>query len=255
MRIWLLLLLLFLAPSCARAETFDNWAVAVVAGDSKALGGRPTQAFDNARRDLVWALQSAGVRPGHLLQFSSTARLRGEPDVLNADRSTVADAWMWLTKRATAGCLFYITSHGNPDGVVVGDQILPPRDLDLLLDLSCGTRPTIVVVSACFSGVFIPALAASNRFVMTAARRDRSSFGCSEDAIYPYFDDCVLKALRSAPGFPALAASARTCVAARERAEKLAPASEPQVSTGEEIAPLLARLPLRLSLQTPSPRR
>ena len=241
---WLLPLLLFLSLSPARAESLDDWAVAVVAGDWQAHSGNPTQAFENARRDVVWSLQRAGVKPQNLLQFSPTARLRGDPVVLPADRQTVEGAWYALARRTSAGCLFYITSHGNPDGVVIGGQMMSPRDLDMMLDLSCGERPTVVVISACYSGVFVPVLAGANRFVMTAARRDRSSFGCSEDATYPYFDGCVLQAISAAPGFPALAASARTCVAAREKAEKLSPPSEPQVSMGVAIAPLMQRLAL-----------
>ena len=250
----LLALLLLLTPLRAEAETLDGWAVAVVAGDWQAHNGNPTPAFENARRDVVWSLERAGVRPENLLQFSPTARLRGDAAVLMADRGTVESSWYALTRKAQAGCLFYVTSHGNQQGVVVGGQLMSPQELDMMLDLSCGERPTVVVISACFSGVFVPVLAAPNRFVMTAARRDRSSFGCSEDSTYPYFDACVLKSLPTAPGFPALAAAARSCIAAREKAEKLSPPSEPQVSVGQYIAPLLARLAIHPPPQTP-PRR
>lgn len=235
---------MMLAPPGARAETLDGWAVAVVAGDWQAHSGNPTQAFENARRDVVWSLEKLGVRPENLIQFSPTARLRGDADAMMADRHTVESEWYRLTRKATAGCLFYVTSHGNQQGVVVGTEMMSPQELGMMLDLSCVGRPTIVVISACFSGVFVPALEKPNRFIMTAARRDRSSFGCSEDATYPYFDDCVLKSLSAARDFPALAVAARSCVTAREKAEKLSPSSEPQTSTGSEIAPLLAQLKL-----------
>jgi hypothetical protein len=78
--------------------------------------------------------------------------------------------------------------------------------------------------------------------VMTAARRDRSSFGCSEDATYPYFDGCVLEGLQTARDFIALAAAARACVARREAEEGLSPASEPQVSVGANMQLLLPTL-------------
>jgi hypothetical protein len=240
--ILLSLLILFAAP--LRAETLADWAVAVVAGDWQAHSGNPTAAFENARRDIVWSLEKAGVTPDNLIQFSPTARLRGDAGVLLADRPTIERNWYALTRRATGGCLFYLTSHGNQGGVVLSGAMLTPAELDMMLDLSCGERPTVVVISACFSGVFVPVLAGPNRFVMTAARRDRSSFGCSEDATYPYFDDCVIRSLPTARDFPALGAAARTCVAARERQERLAPPSEPQMSVGADIAPLLARLPL-----------
>ena len=250
-----LLVLLLLLPRPAAAETLDNWAVAVVAGDWQAHSGNPTQAFENARRDIVWSLEKSGVRPENLIQFSPTARLRADPATLMADRATVESEWYELTRKATGGCLFYVTSHGNQGGVVIGDDMMSPQELGMMLDLSCRDRPTVVVVSACFSGVFVPALARSNRFIMTAARRDRSSFGCSEDATYPYFDGCVLKSLPAARDFPTLAAAARECVAAREKAEKLAPASEPQTSVGDGIAAVLARLSLHPGMPAPPPRR
>ena len=45
--------------------------------------------------------------------------------------------------------------------------------------------------------------------------------------------------LPSAHDFLALAVGARTCVAARESAQHASPPSEPQLSVGAEIAPLL----------------
>ncbi|MGH1557142.1 C13 family peptidase [Caulobacter segnis] len=59
----------------------------------------------------------------------------------------------------------------------------------------------MVVISACFSGVFIPPLQKSDRLVLTAARPDRASFGCGEDDKYPYFDDCFLSTLPDAHDF------------------------------------------------------
>ena len=108
------------------------------------------------------------------------------------------------------------------------------------IDGWCGTRPTVVIVSACFSGVFTERLAAPNRMIMSAARRDRSSFGCSEDATYPYFDGCILESLPTSPNFLALADQAALCVQRREREEGLRPASEPQTVVGVDIAPLLS---------------
>lgn len=240
------LLLALLLPGAAKADkaSFQGWAVAVIAGDSQAHGGAPTAAFENARRDISAALLRAGVDPASLRQFSPTARLRGDMGVLVSGRRSFGSAWFPLASHAK-GCLLYVTSHGSPDGFVMGDDLMSPQELDLTLDLSCGERPTIVIVSACYSGVFAPVLAAPNRMVMTAARADRSSFGCSEDSTYPYFDGCVLKALPASPTFTALAAGARACVAAREKAEKLTPASEPQTFVGELIRPLLAKISLR----------
>ena len=86
-------------------------------------------------------------------------------------------------------------------GSGAGRPILPPQIMDQMISSACGRRPTIVIISACFSGVFVPALADANRMILTAARPDRSSFGCSESDKYPYFDACMLKVLPSAHDF------------------------------------------------------
>ena len=122
------------------------------------------------------------------------------------------------------------------------DQRITPTSMVTLVRELCQTRPTIVVISACFSGIFVDSLAAPNRMIMTAARRDRSSFGCSEDATYPYFDACVIQSLPTATDFIALANATRACIKDREIAEGLSPASEPQVSIGANMQLLLPTL-------------
>jgi hypothetical protein len=105
-----------------------------------------------------------------------------------------------------------------------------------MLNNSCADRPTVVIISACFSGVFVKPLQGPNRMVLTAARPDRTSFGCGATNKYPYFDECVLSVWPSAGDFPGLGRSAQECVAAREQKEHLAPASEPQLSIGDLAA-------------------
>ena len=118
-------------------------------------------------------------------------------------------------------------------------RVLAPGVLGQILDRTCGARPTVVVVSACFSGVFVPALAASNRMVLTAARPDRSSFGCGESDKYPYFDECFLQSIDGAHDFASLARAVQGCVATREAKEGMKPPSEPQVWVGAGLKPLL----------------
>jgi hypothetical protein len=96
-----------------------------------------------------------------------------------------------------------------------------------------------VVISACFSGVFVPTLAGSRRMVMTAARPDRSSFGCGDKDRYPFFDACVLESLPQSDDFLALSRLVKACVARRETEQHLAPPSEPQTAVGAEMQALL----------------
>ena len=149
-----------------------------------------------------------------------------------------------LTKTARGGCFLYFTSHGAPQGIIFGEYGLSPDVMARMVDDYCGDRPTVVVVSACYSGVFIPALANDNRMILTAARPDRTSFGCGDDYQYTFFDQCVLESLPVSQTFPDMAKRAQDCVAAREQKEGMMPPSEPQVFVGDRIAPLLALYPL-----------
>ena len=123
--------------------------------------------------------------------------------------------------------------------MVLNGQILPPSLMDQLISDTCGRRPTVVIISACFSGVFVPALADSNRLILTAARPDRSSFGCSESDKYPYFDACMLQVLPTAHDFVALGPAVQACVAQRETETGMHPASEPQFYVGAQLRPIL----------------
>ncbi|HEX5377385.1 MAG TPA: C13 family peptidase [Phenylobacterium sp.] len=232
-------LLLALATPALAASPFQNWAAVIIAGDWHAHSGGPSEAFDNARRDVSRELERIGFSTANMRQFSvrperykDTAPLKSEPKV-------IYDALVDLTARATGGCLVYFSSHGAPNGVVVDQSILPPGLLAAMLDRTCGERPTVVVMSACFSGVFVPDLATGNRMVMTAARRDRTSFGCGEADKYPYFDDCFLQVTPRAKDFPSLAGQVQTCVSARETKEGVRPPSEPQVFIGPQLRPIL----------------
>jgi len=237
---WLLAgLVLALAAPAQAASPFADWAVVVVAGDWHAHSGGPSEAFDNARHDVSQALEKAGFEAANLRQFSVRPERYKDPGLGKSEPNAIFDAMVDLTGKATGGCLVYFSSHGAPQGVVVDQQLLPPPVLAGMLDKTCGARPTVVVISACFSGVFVPALAGANRMVLTAARPDRSSFGCGEADRYPYFDECFLSSIAGAASFPALGVAVQRCVATREVREGMTPPSEPQLFIGGALKPLL----------------
>ncbi len=246
LRLALILTALLLAPASPAfaGGAFGDWSAVVVAGDWHAHSGGPSEAFDNARHDVVQALEHAGFQPANLRQFSVRPERYKEPDLGKSAPQEIYNALSDLTAKASGGCLVYFSSHGAPAGVVVDQQILPPGVLADMLDHTCGSRPTVVIISACFSGVFVPALAGSNRMVLTAARPDRSSFGCGEADKYPYFDQCVLESLPHSNDFGALGRTVQACVAARETKEGMKPPSEPQLYIGAGIKPLLPLLAL-----------
>ncbi|KQY92671.1 peptidase C13 [Caulobacter sp. Root1455] len=233
-----LLLPLLAVPAHAQGP-FSNWAAVVVAGDWHAHSGGPTEAFDNARRDIGLTLAGLGFAPDAIRQYSVRPKRYPAVRPSKTDLRAIHDDLRDLATKNTAGCLVYLTSHGAPEGAVLDDDILPPSLLAAVVDDACPARPSIVVVSACFSGVFVKPLQREDRMILTAARSDRTSFGCSEDDKYPYFDDCFLSSAPTARDFAALGRAVQGCVARRERDTGAEPASEPQLWIGAGLRPLL----------------
>ncbi len=223
-----------------RAETsFADWAAVVVAGDWHAHSGGPTEAFDNARRDVAATLVRLGFAPDAVRQYSVRPKRYSAVRPGKTDLRGIYGGLRDLAAKNQAGCLVYITSHGAPEGAVLDNDILPPSLLAAVLDDACPGRPSIVVISACFSGVFVKPLQRDDRMILTAARPDRTSFGCSEDDKYPYFDDCFLSSASTVHDFAALGRAVQACVARREQETGAAPASEPQLWIGPSLRPLL----------------
>jgi len=219
----------------AWAAGFSDWAVLIVAGDNRAHSGAPSQVFDNARRDLVRAFAGIGFNPANMVQFS----VNPGPDAAETNAPAIANALWDLTDRAKGGCLIYFTSHGTPDGIITNGSVLTPDIWSKIVGNACGSRPSVIVMSSCFSGQFVPVLSGPNRMVFTAARPDRTSFGCGEQDHYTFFDGCFLQALPASGNFPDLAARTRDCVAQEEQALKVDYPSEPQLSIGDAVAPAL----------------
>ena len=220
----------------AAAADFSDWAAIVVAGDHRAHDGSDSEVFDDGRHDIGAALQHLGFKRENIEEFSTQPQKYTSPAPLPSDPGTVASSLWDLSNRTSAGCLVYFTSHGSPDGIVMGDDIFSPKDFARMVNNACGQRPTVVVVSACFSGVFVPYLQGPNRFVLTAARPDRTSFGCGQADRYTFFDQCFLTSIAPAHDFPDLATDTRRCVATREAKEDVSPPSDPQVAAGAGVA-------------------
>jgi hypothetical protein len=209
-----------------------KWAVIVVAGDWHAEDGSSSGAFDNARRDISAELRKIGFDDAYTMQFSARPDIADGTYPMPSVPGNIAQELELLTSETPQGCIVYFSSHGAPQGIVLGNTLLTPNTMAAIVDGACGERPTVVIVSACFSGVFVPVLKGDDRMIVTAARADRSSFGCTQDARYPYFDTCVVQNLPDAGSFPKLADRVKACVAKREADTGATPPSEPQVFIG-----------------------
>ena len=139
-----------------------------------------------------------------------------------------------------------LTSHGSRAGLEVKagrlTQTLTPSKLADMLALT-GVRHKVVVISACYSGVFIPRLANPNMLVITAADADHPSFGCRDKAKWTYFGDAFFNvALRHAKSLKDAFVVARALVQKRELREHFEP-SNPLLAGGANVQPFLIAHP------------
>ncbi|MGQ0662921.1 MAG: C13 family peptidase [Pseudomonadota bacterium] len=238
------------APSVLR------WRAVLVAGDEAQA------VFDNA---IVWMrdeLAAIGVREERVRMLSATpANIAGgaERASLSNLRKAVAEG----VRGNREGCFLFLTSHGRQNGLFLAyhREYLAPQYLDGVLSEYCSARPTVVIVSACYSGIFAgEAMQKPNRIILTASRPDRRSFGCTHNRSYTFYDECLLDGLRQASTWPAVHDRITRCVAAKEKRRPKEEPSEPQSFAGAEVAgmpaPWAAVAPAALTLQyqfTPGP--
>jgi hypothetical protein len=141
--------------------------------------------------------------------------------------------------------VLYMTSHGDEDHNLLVDMDPLPLDQIGAADLAgiLKKRPfkwKVVVVNACYSGGFVPDLRSPGTLVLTAARADRSSFGCGSDSNITYFGKAwLVDALNKTDDFVDAFQLARHDIATWEQQDKLTP-SEPQIDIGAGIAQQLA---------------
>ncbi|MBU2641806.1 MAG: C13 family peptidase [Gammaproteobacteria bacterium] len=136
----------------------------------------------------------------------------------------------------------FVTSHGSGEPAYLSvdnndlqlTQLTPAR-----LKAALAATPIkwkVIVVSACYSGSFIPALQDDNTLVITASRADRNSFGCdAKNSMTDFGRAYFTEALKQTRSFTEAFKLASTRIAAREKAEGLTP-SQPQMSLGKAFA-------------------
>ena len=216
------------------ANPAARWQVVLAAGDD----AEPV--FDNAARALGQRLAAAGVPAANIHRLSASGAEVGaavEPALANVLLQRIGT----LPARPGDRCLIFLTSHGERGAglwLARSNTAVSPDQLAQALSRGCAAVPTVVVVSACYSGGFaIGKMAKPNRIVLTAARNDRPSFGCQVHRVYNFFDECLLGALPKSATWRAVADGSRECVHRMERALGERP-SEPQAYFGAVVANL-----------------
>lgn len=226
--------LAFIAVVADAANPSPGWQVVLAAGDD----AEPV--FDDATRALAGRLAAAGVPSAdiHRLSANPTQLHRGvEPATAGILLHRIAA----LPARPGERCLIFLTSHGERGAglwLARSNRALHPDELAAALRRGCAAAPTVVIVSGCYTGGFAAGrMTAPNRIILTAARRDRPSFGCQVGRTYTFFDQCLLEALPKAATWRTVFYRTRSCVSREERAQGAQP-SDPQAYFGSAVADL-----------------
>lgn len=138
----------------------------------------------------------------------------------------------------------YLTSHGSRDHELMLNQNgFALADFSavelggLLKELNIKNK--VVVVSACYSGGFIEHLEDEQSLIITAARKDRTSFGCSDRNDFTYFGRAYFKeGLAKGMGFIEAFEQAKVLVTQWEEEQEITP-SEPQINSSNSVAEAL----------------
>jgi Peptidase C13 family len=150
--------------------------------------------------------------------------------------------------------VLYITSHGSKQHAIASRfppfdfNEVTPQNLRAMLDAS-GIKNRVLIISACYSGGFIEPLKDANTLVMSAAAADRPSFGCGAESEFTYFGKAVIdeQLRKNTTSFEQAFKNAIPIIRSRETAQGFE-FSDPKISVGEKISPILKALEKQLLL-------
>jgi len=231
-----------------RAGTVDAYVISI-ALDSDPVFGREARVagdvlqrrYDARGRTIVLAGSDGGA---------PSALPRGTPTTMAMALARIAE----LMDGNEDAVILYTTGHGVPVGLYYNDGdsgygAISPNRMAAMLD-GLGLRNRLLILSACYSGVFVPRLQSESSAIVTAAAHDRSSFGCLAENDWTFFGDAMINhALRKPQPLAAAFAEANGLISAWEAQFPVRP-SAPQVSIGSGAARWLGPLERRLPLAT-----
>jgi len=152
--------------------------------------------------------------------------------------------------------ILYATSHGSPRAGLNfrdparGAAIISPARLAAMLD-QAGFKNRLIILQACYSGQFVPVLAAPRTVVATAASSMKPSFGCTPGNDWTFFGHALInQAMRQPDTFARQFRRALVTILGWEKRLGF-DSSSPQISIGSDAAGWLAALDAR-EPKTPS---
>jgi hypothetical protein len=233
-----------LAPQ--RPGVVDAYVVAIGLDSDPVFGRESAEAarvlsrrYDAAGRTVTLA---AGGGAGQ------AAMANGSP----ANLAVALGALSAIMDRQEDVLILFATTHGAPKlGLVFKDGetgygLIAPRRLGDMI-AGFGFRRKMILISACFSGAFVPDLADDSSIVVTAASAVTPSFGCAPSSDWTFFGDALINnALRNPVPFDTAVGQAFGLVTQWEMFKGVPP-SGPQFHFGRHardwLDPLEARMP------------
>jgi hypothetical protein len=190
--------------------------------------------------------RSLGLDRGAIRLVNHRDTLETSPVASRTNFAAAVHAVAGIMNRDEDVLLVFITSHGGPTGVglVLADAfttVLGPDHVASVLDRE-GIRNRVVIVSACYSGIFAKRLASAESIVLTAADENSTSFGCSNEREWTYFGDAFFnQSLGESVSLEQAFEDAKVKISQWETRDELPPSS-PQGHFGAAISEKLAKL-------------
>jgi hypothetical protein len=187
----------------------------------------------------------------HLANHAATAQTHPWATLENLQRGIGALAQRM--DRDEDVLVVYLTSHGAGDFKLAAAnpplhvEPVSPGELRQALD-NAGIRYRVLAVSACYAGGWLGPLASPTSLVMTAADAKNTSYGCGRLSELTFFGRALFdEQLRRTRSFEQAFAAAVPVIREREaQAGKPDGFSNPQISVGDGVRPVLTALQERL---------
>ena len=193
------------------AQALD-WKSLFISGDHSIAN------FDVGRLDLAKMFDGLGIREENQIHLTSSADYIDQAHGV-ANLANIQTAFESFNLQDNGACFVHMTSHGIKNGgfYLSRDYALQPSTLAKLVNENCGDKPSVILISACYSGQFITnQLAGDNRIILTAAIYDRPSFGCSPDYKYTFWDSCLLEEVPHSNTWTEAYENIKSCISKKE---------------------------------------
>lgn len=188
-------------------------------------GDDSINAFDNARIKLKSLFTGFGIKAENLKELSMAPGMQNS-SVTASSRANFEQTLSGLNLGPNDKCLIFLTSHGSRQGFYLKNQnTYDPASFHAAVSAACGSRKTVVLVSACYSGVFNnnPAWQKENMVIMTAASPTNTSFGCGAENQYTFWDNCLIDNLPTAQSWSGFSDTVKSCISQKESGGSFTP--------------------------------